>query len=138
MKSNNEHIKCLNYLLNALKLPLTKENFYKLDFLHKIESKNISYIICGGSLKTNINGLISGFEYKCLDCPFLCVTDDQIELYKADLRFQEMQQEMQKIFYFDNNPTLKIPKQNLNFEHKAQIKKDNELFGKIKTIETIE
>lgn len=131
MKNNNEHIKCLNSLLNALKLPLTKENFYKLDFLYKIESKNIAYIICGGSLRTNINGLISGFEYKCLDCSFLCLTDEQIELYKADLRFQEMQE----IFYFDNNPTLKIPKRNLNFEHKAQIKKDNELFDKIKTIE---
>lgn len=131
MKSKNEHIKCLNSLLNALKLPLTKENFYKLDFLHKIESKNISYIICSGSLKTNINGLISGFEYKCLDCPFLCLTDEQIELYKADLRFQEMPE----IFYFDNNPTLIIPKRNLNFKHKAQIKKDNELFDKIKTIE---
>ena len=134
MKNNNEHIKCLNSLLNALKLPLTKENFYKLDFLYKIESKNIAYIICGGSLKTNINGLISGFEYKCLDCPFLCLTDEQIELYKADLRFQEMQE----IFYFDNNPTLKIPKRNLNFESKARIKNDNELFNKIKTIETIE
>lgn len=134
MKNNNEHIKCLNSSLNALKLPLTKENFYKLDFLHKIESKNIAYIICGGSLKTNINGLISGLEYKCLDCPFLCLTDEQIELYKADLRFQEMQE----IFYFDNNPTLKISKRNLNFEHKAQIKNDNELFDKIKTIETIE
>lgn len=131
MKSNNEHFKCLNSLLNALKRPLTKENFYKLDFLHKIESKNTAYIICGGSLKTNINGLISGFEYKCLDCPFLCLTDDQIELYKADLRFQEMQ----KTFYFDNNPTLKIPKRNLNFKSKAQIKNDNELFDKIKTIE---
>lgn len=131
MKNNNEHIKCLNSLLNALKLPLTKENFYKLDFLHKIESKNIAYIICGGSLKTNINGLISGFEYKCLDCPFLCVTDEQIELYKADLRFQEMQ----KIFYFDNNPNLKISKRNLNFESKARIKNDNELYDKIKTIE---
>lgn len=131
MKNNNEHIKCLNSLLNALKLPLTKENFYKLDFLHKIESKNIAYIICGGSLKTNINGLISGFEYKCLDCPFLCLTDDQIELYKADLRFQEMSE----IFYFDNNPTLIIPKRNLNFESKARIKNDNELFDKIKTIE---
>lgn len=131
MMINNEHIKCLNSLLNALNFPLTKENFYKLDFLHKIESKNIAYIICGGSLKTNINGLISGFEYKCLDCPFLCLTDDQIELYKADLRPQEME----KIFYFDNNPTLKIPKRNLNFEYKAQIKNDNELFDKIKTIE---
>lgn len=132
MKSNNEHFKCLNSLLNALKRPLTKENFYKLDFLHKIESKNTAYIICGGSLKTNINGLISGFEYKCLDCPFLCLTDDQIELYKADLRFQETQ----KTFYFDNNPTLKIPnKRNLNFKSKAQIKNDNELFDKIKTIE---
>lgn len=128
---NNEHIKCLNSLLNALKRPLTKENFYKLDFLHKIESKNIAYIICGGSLKTNINGLISGFEYKCLDCPFLCLTDDQIELYKADLRPQEMQE----TFYFDNNPTLIIPKRNLNFKHKAQIKNDNELYDKIKTIE---
>lgn len=127
----NEHIKCLNSLLNALKRPLTKENFCKLDFLHKIESKNIAYIICGGSLRTNINGLISGFEYKCLDCPFLCLTDDQIELYKADLRPQEMQE----TFYFDNNPTLKISKRNLNFKSKARIKNDSELYDKIKTIE---
>ena len=134
MKNNNEHIKCLISLLSALKFPLTKENFYKLDFLHKIELGKIAYIICGGSLRTNINGLISGFEYKCLDCPFLCLTDEQIELYKADLRFQEMQE----IFYFDNNPTLKISKRNLNFKSKAQIKNDNELFNKIKTIETIE
>ena len=129
--NKDKHIRCLTFLLNALKLPLTKENFYKLDFLHKIESKNIAYIICGGSLRTNINGLISGFEYKCLDCPFLCLTDEQIELYKADLRFQEMQE----IFYFDNNPTLKISKRNLNFKSKARIKNDNELYDKIKTIE---
>lgn len=122
--NKDKHIRCLTFQLNAVKKQASNNVF-------KIIKGQKGFIICGGEIVTAANGNVLGFNFKCLDCPFLCLTDEQIELYKADLRPQEME----KTFYFDNNPTLKISKRNLNFKSKARIKNDNELFDKIKTIE---
>ena len=121
--SKDKHIRCLTFLLNTVEKQTSKNVF-------KIIKGQKGFIICGGEIVTAANGNVLGFNYKCLDCPFLCLTDDQIEMYKADLRFQETAES-----YFENNLMSKIYKKSLNFKCKIQINKSNDLFNKITTIE---
>lgn len=127
----NSHLSCLANVVDSLVTEFASNSSYRSDHLYKIKTKYGDYAVCGGEIETAQNGSILGLSYKCCDCPFFCISDEQFSEYEADLEVDADQNAPKP--YFDISPIEKI---NLhrNFPHKIRIKNDAEIYDALLTL----
>lgn len=127
----NSHLSCLANVVDSLVTEFASNSSYRSDHLYKIKTKYGDYAVCGGEIETAQNGSILGLSYKCCDCPFFCISDEQISEYESDLEVDADQNAPKP--YFDNEPTEYI-NCHRNFPHKIRIKNDAEIYDALLTI----